>query len=259
MIRINNMRIIYTIGVLCLGLFPSLLSAEDCTILKEDIPCVIKDPDGFVNVRSDPKSGSKILNKMPDYKIFWIYMKQNGWGFTRTREGTPSSDWTDEKFCFGWLHESRLAPLSSFTPMKLVEQEANKMNFQGDKVSLVLTMKPSDEKLRMKLPVNVLEAENDPGAGSLSQLLRPDKQIEYLNVYFKHLTIICNGKKQVIDISSIKETLFTSEKIKIWIGPDQVIYICSVTDVPCGDGLNLGPIGISIKNGEIKYVTMASD
>lgn len=253
------MKIIHTIGVLWLSLFPSLLSAEDYTILKEDIPCVIKDPDGFVNVRSDPKSGSKILNKMPDYKIFWIYMKQNAWGFTRTREGTPSSDWTDKNFCFGWLHESRVVPLSSFTPMKVIAQEANKMSFQADKMSLVLTMKPSDEKLRMKLPINVLETQRDKDDDSSSALSGEDKQIEYLNVYFKHLVIISGDKKQVIDISSIKETLFTSEKIKIWIGPDQVVYICSVTNVPCGDGLNLGPIGISIKNGMVKYVTMASD
>ena len=83
---------------------------------------IIKDKDGFTNVRSEPNGKSEIIYKIFDNEVFWYDYEDNVDKNEWIPIFIPKNDYsfccTDPDWLNGFIHKSRLQPLNELESYK---------------------------------------------------------------------------------------------------------------------------------------------
>ena len=97
------------------NVLPLLLVVISLNVLGQ--VAIIKDKDGFTNVREFPNGQSEIIYKLLENKVFWFDFEQNAdtsnWISVYIPKNNYSFDCSDPNYIQGFIHKSRLLPLDS--------------------------------------------------------------------------------------------------------------------------------------------------
>ncbi len=81
---------------------------------------IIQDKDGFTNVRKAPNTQSEIIFKILENKVFWYDYEENvdegDWISIYIPKNDYSFACSDQDYIVGFIHKSRLLPLSKMKP-----------------------------------------------------------------------------------------------------------------------------------------------
>ncbi|MBC9930260.1 SH3 domain-containing protein [Chitinophaga qingshengii] len=99
---------------------------------------IVRDKDGYTNVREGAGVSKKIIGKLLDGMVAYIQETEGEWHhveYYRKHEITS-----------GYIHRSRLIPLDSFASVKVRQQNTSSVVFQQDSITVMFTTKPFVEK-----------------------------------------------------------------------------------------------------------------
>lgn len=229
------------------------VSGQNCG---EDKPGVIKDPDGYVNVRSERSSDSKVITRLPNDTIVGMISKEGEWVSVSIRNISPSVS-NPDALNDGFIHASRLVSFDAFTLLCLKSADNQQLFFGDDKFGVIIKFKPTEKDKRIKHDVNYLEigwVYGDPGYHVSKEIT--DRWVNFLDVYLSEMIIVDKGRNQIVDVSCLKNKPLTSHKFKIYVSSDKVIYIRTAAGAIYGEGGCLGYAGITIKDGKVLYMTV---
>lgn len=97
---------------------------------------VITDKDGYVNVRSEPKTDNNIIDTLNNGQIVWVFEEEevNGWSsvdYKPYQQGIKDGD-----FKHGYIHKSRIQLIKNFPKVPVIKNTSNLITFQLDTISL---------------------------------------------------------------------------------------------------------------------------
>jgi hypothetical protein len=93
---------------------------------------VVQDPDGFVNVRSEPNAKSKVLTTLSNGKVVYIYEPE---GFT------PVEFKENQDTLQAFIYRDRLKAVESFTKVKRKSLKSNEVTFEHKGYRIYLSTK----------------------------------------------------------------------------------------------------------------------
>ncbi|MBS7255596.1 SH3 domain-containing protein [Flavobacterium branchiicola] len=99
---------------------------------------IIKDNDGYVNIRSEAQKGNNISDKLENGFIVYGFEPDNNWvGIDYSKNNNDKS---------GYVYKDRIKYLSEFTKIPLTKETPTKVIFQKDSLNIVIESKKFDSK-----------------------------------------------------------------------------------------------------------------
>ena len=96
---------------------------------------VVKDKDGYVNIRAKENVKSKIVGTLPNNTLIYNFLNN---------EDIPNpSNWVYEKN--GYIHKSRLKKVEDFPSIGKGKEQGNSITIAGKGISVTLTKQPFDK------------------------------------------------------------------------------------------------------------------
>lgn len=158
---------------------------------------IIKDKDGYTNVRELPTSKSKVIDKVYDFEVFWAYdgngdlkfevpknWKHIIYGFELTKE-------IDFDIKLGFMHESRVQYLSDFEKLNttIIGKKAVKLSNDSNSMQVKIEKEEFDEskhKVEYKGDLHILHIDGRAIWGSLDT---PDNAITSIKTTVQGKTV----------------------------------------------------------------------
>ncbi len=200
---------------------------------------VVKDKDGYVNIRAKENVKSKIVGTLPNNTLVY--------GFFGDDDPNPSN-WVYEKN--GYIHKSRLKKINEFPSIGKEKETENSITITDKAISVTLTQQKFDKtkhKITKKKHKEYSEyiIDGKRAQGLDGGLFLPEN-------HYKSITVTINGKNVPIPKSAYDDLY------EVWVHPynnmvyydkeDDVLYIF----VRCGDGANAYEVCWQIVKGEYK-------
>ena len=199
---------------------------------------VVKDKDGYVNIRAKENVKSKIVGTLPNNTLVYEFLDE---------EFNPSN-WVH--IDSGYVHKSRLKMISEFPSIGKGKEQGNSITIAGKGISVTLTQQKFD-KTKHKITkkkhkyYEELIIDGKSAQGLDGDLFLPEN-------HYKSIVVNINGK-----IVSIPKSAY-DDLYQVWVYPynnkvyydkeDDVLYIF----VRCGDGANSYKVCWQIVKGEYK-------
>ena len=200
---------------------------------------VVKDKDGYVNIRAKESVKSKIVGTLPANTLVNVYFWED--------EPTPPNWIAVDK---GYVHKSRLKMISEFPSIGKGKEQGNSITIAGKGISVTLTQQKFDKtkhKITKKKHKEYSEyiIDGKRAQGLDGGLFLPEN-------HYKSITVTINGKNVPIPKSAYDDLY------EVWVHPynnmvyydkeDDVLYIF----VRCGDGAFSYEVCWQIVKGEYK-------
>ena len=205
---------------------------------------VVKDKDGYVNIRAKESVKSKIVGTLPNNTLVY--------GLFDTTQ-----DETGEEIFFNWIavdkgyvHKSRLKMIGEFPSIGKGKEQGNSITIAGKGISVTITTQKFDKtkhKITKKKHKEYSEyiIDGKSAQGLDGGLFLPEN-------HYKSITVTINGKNVPIPKSAYDDLY------EVWVHPynnmvyydkeDDVLYIF----VRCGDGAFSYEVCWQIVKGEYK-------
>ena len=155
---------------------------------------VVKDKDGYVNIRAKENVKSKIVGTLPNNTLVYTFFD-------------TTDDETGEEIFFNWIavdkgyvHKSRLKMISEFPSIGKGKEQGNSITIAGKGISVTLTRQPFDKtkhKITKKKHKEYSEYIID---GKRVQGLYNDEFLP--KDHYKSITVTINGKNVPIPKSA---------------------------------------------------------
>lgn len=121
-------------------LFLSLISWQ--ILFSQQSPFgIIRDKDGYVNVRSEPNAQSPIKGTIKTGEAVSVYDEDTPW---------LSVSYDNGKSLEGYVHRSRFQPLNKFPKIPLKYQQKNRIKFANETIEISIGFKQVDLKTERK-------------------------------------------------------------------------------------------------------------
>ena len=182
---------------------------------------VVKDKDGYVNIRAKENVKSKIVGTLPNNTLVYAFFD-------------TTDDETGEEIFFNWIavdkgyvHKSRLKMISEFPSIGKGKEQGNSITIAGKGISVTLTKQPFD-KTKHKITKKRHKEYNE--------LIIDGKKIygqdndEFLpEDHYKSITVTINGKDVPIPKSAYDDLyeigLYTDNNFAYYDKEDDILYI----------------------------------
>ena len=199
---------------------------------------VVKDKDGYVNIRAKESVKSKIVGTLPNNTLVYEFLDE---------EFNPSN-WVH--IDSGYVHKSRLKMISEFPSIGKGKEQGNSITIAGKGISVTITTQKFDKtkhKITKKKHKEYSEyiIDGKRAQGLDGGLFLPEN-------HYKSIVVNINGKNVSIPKSAYDDLY------QVWVYPynnklyydkeDDVLYIF----VRCGDGANSYKVCWQIVKGEYK-------
>ena len=199
---------------------------------------VVKDKEGYVNIRAKETVKSKIVGTLPNNTLVYEFLDE---------EFNPSN-WVH--IDSGYVHKSRLKMISEFPSIGKGKEQGNSITIAGKGISVTLTQQKFDKtkhKITKKKHKEYSEyiIDGKRAQGLDGGLFLPEN-------HYKSITVTINGKNVPIPKSAYDDLY------EVWVHPynnmvyydkeDDVLYIF----VRCGDGAFSYEVCWQIVKGEYK-------
>ena len=196
---------------------------------------VVKDKDGYVNIRAKESVKSKIVGTLPNNTLVYEFLDE---------EFNPSN-WVH--IDSGYVHKSRLKMISEFPSIGKGKEQGNSITIAGKGISITITTQKFD-KTKHKITKKkhkyyeelIIDGKRAQGADFI-----PEN-------HYKSIVVNINGKNVSIPKSAYDDLY------EVWVYPynnevyydkeDDVLYIF----VRCGDGANAYKVCWQIVKGVYK-------
>ena len=148
---------------------------------------VVKDKDGYVNIRAKENAKSQIVGTLPANTLVNVYFWED--------EPTPPNWIAVDK---GYVHKSRLKKVQDFPSIGRAKEQGNSITITGKGISVTLIKQPFD-KTKHKITKKDL--------GGYDQLIIDGKEIyggddSLPQDHYKNITVTINGKNVPIPKSA---------------------------------------------------------
>ena len=203
---------------------------------------VVKDKDGYVNIRAKESVKSKIVGTLPNNTLVYAFFD-------------TTDDETGEEIFFNWIavdkgyvHKSRLKEVQVFPSIGRAKEQGNSITITGKGISVTLIKQPFD-KTKHKITKKDL--------GGYDQLIIDGKEIyggddSLPQDHYKNITVTINGKNVPIPKSAYDDLyeigLYTDNNFAYYDKEDDILYIIAYN----GDGANAYKVCWQIVKGEYK-------
>ena len=205
---------------------------------------VVKDKDGYVNIRAKESVKSKIVGTLPNNTLVY--------GLFDTTE-----DETGEEIFFNWIavdkgyvHKSRLKMIGEFPSIGKGKEQGNSITIAGKGISVTLTRQPFDKtkhKITKKKHKEYSEYIID---GKRVQGLDNDEFLP--KDHYKSITVTINGKNIPIPKSAYDDLyeigIWDTNNFAYYDKEDDILYIIAHN----GDGANAYEVCWQIVKGKYK-------
>ena len=200
---------------------------------------LVKDKDGYVNIRAKASVKSQIVGTLPANTLVNVYFWED--------EPTPPNWIAVDR---GYVHKSRLKMISEFPSIGKGKEQGNSITIAGKGISVTLTQQKFDKtkhKITKKKHKEYSEyiIDGKRAQGLDGGLFLPEN-------HYKSITVTINGKNVPIPKSAYDDLY------EVWVHPynnmvyydkeDDVLYIF----VRCGDGAFSYEVCWQIVKGEYK-------
>ncbi len=205
---------------------------------------VVKDKDGYVNIRAKESVKSKIVGTLPNNTLVY--------GLFDTTQ-----DETGEEIFFNWIavdkgyvHKSRLKMISEFPSIGKGKEQGNSITIAGKGISVTITTQKFDKtkhkitkKKHKEYSEYIIDGKKIYGRDN-DEFLPED--------HYKSIIITINGKNVPIPKSAYDDLyeigLYTDNNFAYYDKEDDILYIIAYN----GDGANAYQVCWQIVKGEYK-------
>ena len=201
---------------------------------------VVKDKDGYVNIRAKENVKSKIVGTLPNNTLVYGFFD---------KEYNPTNWIEVDK---GYVHQSRLKKISDFRAIE-VKVQGNSIIFDDKDVKVTITKQKFD-----KTKHKITKKEHD----GWTELIIDGKKIYGIEIYggddslpqdhYKKITVTINGKNVPIPKSAYDDLyeigLYTDNNFAYYDKEDDILYIIAHN----GSGANAYEVCWQIVKGEYK-------
>ena len=205
---------------------------------------VVKDKDGYVNIRAKENVKSKIVGTLPNNTLVYTLFD-------------TTEDETGEEIFFNWIavdkgyvHKSRLKMISEFPSIGKGKEQGNSITIAGKGISVTLTKQPFDKtkhKITKKKHKEYSEYIID---GKRVQGLDNDEFLP--KDHYKSITVTINGKNVPIPKSAYDDLyeigIWDTNNFAYYDEEDDILYIIAHN----GDGYLAYEVCWQIVKGEYK-------
>ena len=205
---------------------------------------VVKDKDGYVNIRAKESVKSKIVGTLPNNTLVYALFD-------------TTEDETGEEIFFNWIavdkgyvHKSRLKMIGEFPSIGKGKEQGNSITIAGKGISVTLTKQPFDKtkhKITKKKHKEYSEYIID---GKRVQGLDNDEFLP--KDHYKSITVTINGKNVPIPKSAYDDLyeigIWDTNNFAYYDEEDDVLYIIAHN----GDGYLAYEVCWQIVKGEYK-------
>ena len=205
---------------------------------------VVKDKDGYVNIRAKESVKSKIVGTLPNNTLVYTLFD-------------TTEDETGEEIFFNWIavdkgyvHKSRLKMISEFPSIGKGKEQGNSITIAGKGISVTLTKQPFDKtkhKITKKKHKEYSEYIID---GKRVQGLDNDEFLP--KDHYKSITVTINGKNVPIPKSAYDDLyeigIWDTNNFAYYDEEDDILYIIAHN----GDGYLAYEVCWQIVKGEYK-------
>ena len=200
---------------------------------------VVKDKDGYVNIRAKGNVKSKIVGTLSANTLVNVYFWED--------EPTPP-DWIAVDS--GYVHKSRLKKVQGFPSIGRAKEQGNSLTIAGKGISITLTKQPFDKtkhkitkKKHKEYSEYIIDGKKIYGRDN-DEFLPKD--------HYKSITVTINGKNVPIPKSTYDDLyeigLYTDNNFAYYDKEDDILYIIAYN----GDGANAYQICWQIVKGVYK-------
>ena len=205
---------------------------------------VVKDKDGYVNIRAKESVKSKIVGTLPNNTLVYTLFD-------------TTEDETGEEIFFNWIavdkgyvHKSRLKMIGEFPSIGKGKEQGNSITIAGKGISVTLTKQPFDKtkhKITKKKHKEYSEYIID---GKRVQGLDNDEFLP--KDHYKSITVTINGKNVPIPKSAYDDLyeigIWDTNNFAYYDEEDDILYIIAHN----GDGYLVYEVCWQIVKGEYK-------
>ena len=205
---------------------------------------VVKDKDGYVNIRAKENVKSKIVGTLPNNTLVYTLFD-------------TTDDETGEEIFFNWIavdkgyvHKSRLKMIGEFPSIGKGKEQGNSITIAGKGISVTLTRQPFDKtkhKITKKKHKEYSEYIID---GKRVQGLDNDEFLP--KDHYKSITVTINGKNIPIPKSAYDDLyeigIWDTNNFAYYDKEDDILYIIAHN----GDGANAYEVCWQIVKGKYK-------
>ena len=205
---------------------------------------VVKDKDGYVNIRAKENVKSKIVGTLPNNTLVYTLFD-------------TTEDETGEEIFFNWIavdkgyvHKSRLKMIGEFPSIGKGKEKGNSITIAGKGISVTLTKQPFDKtkhKITKKKHKEYSEYIID---GKRAQGL--DGGLFLPEDHYKSITVTINGKNVPIPKSAYDDLyeigIWDTNNFAYYDKEDDILYIIAHN----GSGANAYEVCWQIVKGEYK-------
>ena len=205
---------------------------------------VVKDKDGYVNIRAKENVKSKIVGTLPNNTLVYTLFD-------------TTDDETGEEIFFNWIavdkgyvHKSRLKMIGEFPSIGKGKEQGNSITIAGKGISVTLTKQPFDKtkhKITKKKHKEYSEYIID---GKRAQGL--DGGLFLPEDHYKSITVTINGKNVPIPKSAYDDLyeigIWDTNNFAYYDKEDDILYIIAHN----GSGANAYEVCWQIVKGEYK-------
>ena len=200
---------------------------------------VVKDKDGYVNIRAKENVKSKIVGTLPNNTLIYNFLNN---------EDIPNpSNWVYEKN--GYIHKSRLKKVEDFPSIGKGKEQGNSITIAGKGISVTLTKQPFD-KTKHKITkkkykyYEELIIDGKSAQGTDTSFIPED--------HYKSIIVTINGKNVSIPKSAYDDlyevAMYTDNNAVYYDKEEDTIYIIAHN----GTGANAYEVCWQIVKGEYK-------
>ena len=197
---------------------------------------VVKDKDGYVNIRAKENVKSKIVGTLPNNTLVYGFFD---------KEYNPTNWIEVDK---GYVHQSRLKKVQDFPSIGRAKEQGNSITITGKGISVTLIKQPFD-KTKHKITKKDL--------GGYDQLIIDGKEIyggddSLPQDHYKNITVTINGKNVPIPKSAYDDLyeigIWDTNNFAYYDEEDDILYIIAHN----GDGYLAYEVCWQIVKGEYK-------
>ena len=200
---------------------------------------VVKDKDGYVNIRAKENVKSKIVGTLPNNTLIYNFLNN---------EDIPNpSNWVYEKN--GYIHKSRLKKVEDFPSIGKGKEQGNSITIAGKGISVTLTKQPFDQtkhkitKKKYKYYEELI-IDGKSAQGTDTSFIPED--------HYKSIIVTINGKNVSIPKSAYDDlyevAMYTDNNAVYYDKEEDTIYIIAHN----GSGANAYEVCWQIVKGEYK-------
>lgn len=211
---------------------------------------IIKDKDGFVNVRDGNNAKSKIIGKISENQIFedldaiqnekneWVYIT---YGISKQKKGLANKT---EDQAYGYIHKSRILYLSNMPKLRIKITSENNAEFKNEDLTVIIkTGKFIPKDHQIKKQDGYISKIDDQYPWGIDGI-KPENLIE-----IKSINVTYKKESYNIPINNLTGMYSPSFKnTQISVGSDKTIFI----SMSNGDGAGAYNVVWTIKDNTVK-------